>query len=99
MHDASSQGEGAVTGAHEVVQPDARGSHAPGVPDDPSLWGSSMFRSEKLGFRLFNSENPSCAIIDSAVDERPVADNSLTVVMEADLATGATCRRHSLISF
>ena len=65
MRDASGQGEGVVAGAREVVQPDARGSHAPGVSDDPSLWCSS----EKLGFRPFNFENPSCAIIDLAVDE------------------------------
>ena len=84
------KGEGAVTGSHEVVQPDAHGSHMPGIPDNLSLWVSSMFWSDKLGFCPFNSEDPSCAIINSAMDERPVADDSLTVVMEADLATGAT---------
>ena len=30
--EAASQGEGAVTGAREEILPDARGSHAPGVP-------------------------------------------------------------------
>ena len=47
-----------------------------------------MFRSEKLGFHPFNSEDQSCAINNSAVDVRPAADDSLTVVMEADLAAG-----------
>ena len=83
--DTSGQGEGAVTGVHEVAQPDARGSH--GVPDDLSLWGSSKFRSEKSGFHPFNFEDPSCAIIDLALDERLIADDSLTVIMEANLAT------------
>ena len=45
-----------------------------------------MLRSGKSGFRPFNSEDLSCAIKNSAVDERPAADDSLTVVMEADLA-------------
>ena len=43
--DASEQGGGAVAGACEVVQPDMHGSHMPGVPDNPSLWGSSMLQS------------------------------------------------------
>ena len=74
----------------EVVRPDVSGTHEPGVPDDPSLWGSSIFQIEKSGFHPSNSEDPSCVIIDSAVDERPVADDSLIVVMEADFATGTT---------
>ena len=70
---AASQGEGADTGARKGILLDARGSHASGVPDDSSLWGSSMFRSKKSGLHPFNSEDPSCAILNSAVDERPVA--------------------------
>ena len=67
-----------------------RGSHTPGVPDNPSLWDSSMCQSEKSGFRPLNSEDPLCAIIDSDVDERPVADDFLRVVIEAEMATRAT---------
>ena len=37
VREASKQGEGAVAAVHEVVLPDACSSHAPGVPDDPSL--------------------------------------------------------------
>ena len=35
--EASGQGEGAVAGAREVGLPAVRCSHAPEVPDDPSL--------------------------------------------------------------
>ena len=45
-----------------------------------------MFQSEKSGLCPFNSEDPSCTILNLAMDEKPVADDSLTVVMEADLA-------------
>ena len=65
-----------------------RASHASAVPDDSLLSGSSMFRSEKSGFRPFCSEDPSCAIINSPMGVRPAADDSLNIVMEADLAAG-----------
>ena len=47
-----------------------------------------MFRSEKSGFRPFDSEDPSCAIISSPGGVRPAADDSLNIVMGADLAAG-----------
>ena len=97
--DASKQGEGAVATVHEVVLPDAHGSHAPGVPDDLSLWGSSMFRSEKSGLRPFNSEDPLCATVNSVVDGRLVADDSLTVVMRLTWLPGLSIWRCSLLSF